>query len=79
MARYYPGLNEALAKIDNATEQECVRHLDDLYGRNNLRYGATLEEVREEARRQIREDFTDRSDPERDAWISAMAQSAKGR
>ena len=77
MARYYPGVNEALAKVDGMDEQQCICLLEDLYGTDNLKYGATLEQVREEARRQIREDFRDRSRPEEDAWIEAMAKAAR--
>lgn len=58
MTRYYPGLNEALATVNDADETECLRHLDDLYGRDNLKYGASLETLREEVRDQMRRDFT---------------------
>lgn len=77
MARYYPGVNEALEKVDSMTEAECVNYMSGLYGTDNLRYGASLEEVREEVKRQIREDFRDRSDPERDAFVETMAKIAR--
>lgn len=61
MTKYYPGLNEALATVDEADEKECLRHLDALYGRDKLKYGASLEDLREEVRAQMRRDFTDTS------------------
>jgi len=79
MPKYYPGMYEALEKVDQCTEDECLNHLDALYGRDNLRYGASLEEVREETRRQIREDFRDTS-PEaqaQDEWVQAMVSASK--
>jgi hypothetical protein len=78
MTRYYPGLNDALRSVDNMTESECLRHLNALYGIDNLKYGASIEDVRDEVRRQIREDFTDRSRPEDDAWIAALSAAAQG-
>lgn len=77
MTRYYPGLNDALKTVDDMTEADCLTHLNALYGTDNLKYGATIEDVREEVRRQMREDFTDRTRPEDDAWIKAMADCAR--
>lgn len=79
MTRYYPGVYSALEKVDTMTEQECISYMNSLYGTENLRYGASLEEVRDELRRQIRLDFTDSSDPAHDAWVKAMADACKSR
>jgi hypothetical protein len=79
MPKYFAGLNEALSKVDIMNEQQCLDYIDDLYGRENLKYGDSLENVKNELRRQIREDFTDRS-PEamrEDEWIKAMAEACK--
>lgn len=79
MTRYYPGLNDALATVNDADEQACLRHLDALYGRDNLKYGASLEDLREEVRAQMRRDFTDTSQESKEdrAWIEGMGKAAR--
>lgn len=57
MPRYFPGLNEALADVKNMDLDCLLGHIDRLYGRDNLQYGASVEDVREEALAQTRRDF----------------------
>ena len=64
MALYHPGLSEAIGVLMTADLDRLLDQIDSLFGRDNLQYGATLEEVRAEAIRQTREEFTDRSSPE---------------
>ena len=64
MGMYYPGYSQAIAKMQTADLDELLAQIDALFGRDNLRYGATIEEVRAEAIRQTREEFTDRNSPE---------------
>jgi hypothetical protein len=52
-----PSLNEALARIDGQSLEDDLRTIDDLYGRDTLQYGATQEEVKEECKRQVEQDF----------------------
>lgn len=59
MPQYYPEMHQVLAQANSWTLEECLQHIDCLYGRDRLAYGASLEEVREECKNQIREDFTD--------------------
>ena len=60
---YYPGLNDARETIRKQSLQEDLRTLDSLFGRDNLRYGATPEEVKEEALRQLQKEFTVQTRP----------------
>jgi hypothetical protein len=77
MTRYYAGLNEALAPIDSMDEAGCLHIIDSLFGRDRLKYGDGIDELREEVRRQIREDFTDRSDPSWDGYVAAAVASVR--
>jgi hypothetical protein len=58
MPKYWPGLSEATAKVDSMTERELLDGLDTLFGRDNLKYGDTATELREELKRQLRKEFT---------------------
>lgn len=64
MALYYSGYEEARRQVDTATPEELLGTLDALQGRHNLKYGDGIEAVREEARRQLRVEFTDTSSKE---------------
>lgn len=55
---YYEGYSEARENVRKQSLQEDLRTLDSLYGRENLRYGATPEDVKEEAMRQLQKEFT---------------------
>ena len=56
--KYHPGLNEAIASLDKMPEKEILDLLDSLFGRDRLKYGDGIEELHEEARRQLRIEFT---------------------
>jgi len=53
----FHGYNEARAQVAAMTLDELLALIDALYGRDNLRYGATLEEVRDEAYAQQARDW----------------------
>jgi hypothetical protein len=75
MSLYYPGYSEARENVAKMSEPELLRLLDDLFGRDNMPDGATLEEIRAEAFRQLREEWMDRSSPEYEQtqfWIKIM-------
>lgn len=59
--RYHPGYLEAIERVKKQTLEQDLKVLDDLYGRDNLRYGMTPEEVKEEALRQLELEFRDTS------------------
>lgn len=63
MALYYEGYDQAIAALQAMDEQELYEVLDTLYGRDDLPDDPEMEDLRREAERQVREDFTDRSDP----------------
>ena len=51
--QYWEGYYEARQKVMGQTFQEDLELLDLLFGRDNLRYGATPKEVKREALRQL--------------------------
>lgn len=59
MTRYYPGVNEVRSRVMEMTDAELLEQIDALYGRDNLKYGATHEEILAETLRQVEEDWTD--------------------
>lgn len=76
---YHPGMNEALDRLENMDESALLQVLDTLYGRDNLKYGATREDLLSEAREQVRRDFTNMH-PEAVAerkYITALTTAAR--
>jgi len=64
MRYFYEGYNQARQKFQTADLDECLSLIDDLYGRDQIEDESNLEEVREEALRQLKEEFTDKSSHE---------------
>ena len=64
MALYYEGYSEAISSIRAAEMPELLRHLDCLYGRDNVKDIDNIKEVRREVLLQIKEDFTDKNSKE---------------
>jgi len=64
MALYYEGYSEAISSVWAAEIPELLRHLDCLYGRDKVKDINNIEEVRREALRQVKEDFTDKDSEE---------------
>jgi hypothetical protein len=55
---YFSGYNDARTTVQNQSLEEDLKTIDTLYGRDNLRYGASPAEVKEEALRQLQREFT---------------------
>lgn len=75
MALYYEGYDQAVVALQTMNEQELYEVLDTLYGRDQLPDDPDIEDLRREAGRQVREDFTDHSDPkhqEIEFWCKIM-------
>lgn len=53
----FPGYNDARRKVANMNLEELLELIEALYGRDNLKYGATIEDVREEAYAQQAKDW----------------------
>lgn len=51
--KHWPEYPEARARVQAQSLEKDLQTLDALFGRDNLRYGATPEEVKEEALRQV--------------------------
>jgi len=65
MSMYYQGFNEAYQWVkDQAEVSPLLDYIDALYGRDNLDDQSDLDQVKAEALRQCKEDFTDKDSPE---------------
>lgn len=65
MSLYYPGYAEARQWVLAQTDLgELLNYIDGLQGRGNLENATDLGEVKSEALRQCKEEFTDKSSPE---------------
>lgn len=64
MAYYYEGYWKAREVLLDADLETLLLHIDTLYGRDNIEDESDIEEVRREALRQCKEDFTDTSSEE---------------
>lgn len=51
--KHYDGYSEAREKCQHQSLEDDLAMIDDFYGRDNLKYGATPEDVKEEALRQL--------------------------
>jgi len=58
MAMYFEGLDQAQKALLEMDEDSLLDVLDGLYGRDNLSADYDLAELRQEASRQVRQDFT---------------------
>lgn len=58
MALYFEGYTEAIQAVQNMSLEELLAQIDILYGRDNLKYGDGIEEVRQEALSQLKREFT---------------------
>jgi len=81
MSYFLPGYSEARARFQTAPLGECLSLIDDLFGRDNLDDESDLDEVRAEALRQLREEFTDRESEEferADFWTKVVLAQQRG-
>lgn len=51
--KHYPGYSEARQKVMAQSLEDDLKIIDDLFGRNELHYGATPQDVKNEALRQL--------------------------
>ena len=51
--RHWDGYAAAQAKMENAPVEEMLQLIDDLFGRDNLKFGDGYEQIRAEALRQL--------------------------
>lgn len=59
MGQFYEGYSVSRQKVLEQSLEDDLRLIDDLFGRDNLRYGATPDEVKQEALRQHEREWTD--------------------
>lgn len=60
---HHPGYGEAIRNVMMQTREEDLGLIDILYGRDNLRCGATGQEVKAEALRQLEIDWREPKAP----------------
>lgn len=61
---HYPGYSESREKVQRYTDAQLLDLMDALYGRDNLQYGATHDDLLAEALRQHDEEWTDKQSRE---------------
>jgi hypothetical protein len=59
MSMYFPGFQQARDAVSEMGADALLRYIDGLYGRAGLSDNYTLDELRAEAQRQCKEEFTD--------------------
>jgi hypothetical protein len=64
MSMYFQGYAEAHEQVQRMSRDELLRHIDSLYGRDNLPDDFTDDDLRHEALAQTRRDFTDTTSSE---------------
>jgi hypothetical protein len=74
--KHLPGYSDARDRVQAQTLEEDLRTLDDLFGRGNLRYGATPDDVKQEALKQIEEEFRDGRNENAEFFVM-LAQSQR--
>jgi hypothetical protein len=75
MVMYFEGHNQAQKALQEMDEQSLLEVLDGLYGRDNLSEEYDLDELRQEASRQVRRDFTNpdcSTDENIEFWTKVM-------
>lgn len=75
--RHWPGYAEAKQRVQQQSLQDDLKLLDDLFGRDNLKYGDGPEAVKAEALRQLEVEFRSERD-ERAEFYLGMAKALGG-
>lgn len=70
MARHHPEYWKAVADVEVESLEEDLALIDDLFGRDKLRYGATPAEVKAEALRQLEIEWRVPIDPWRRTGVA---------
>ncbi len=73
--KHHSGYSEAREKVRRYTLEDDLELLDSLFGRRNLRCGATHEDVKEEALRQLEVEW--RSERDESAEFHALLNRRK--
>jgi hypothetical protein len=80
MSKYYDGMSEALDNIELMDKSDLLDYIDGLYGRDRLGGDFSNGELKEEARRQVRLDYTKpmtESDKADQAYYAAIVKSIR--
>lgn len=70
--KHYDGYQEARQKTMDQSLEADLSLIDALYGRDELDYGATPEEVKQEALRQLEIEWREKVNEEATAWVEIL-------
>lgn len=73
--KHHPGYAEARAAVQAQSLEDDLALIDNLFGRDNLRYGDGPEEVKAEALRQVEREYRS----ERNEWAECILAMHKDR
>lgn len=68
--KHFEGYHEAIEVVKKQTLDENLATIDQLHGRDNLKYGASEEDVKQEALRQVEIDFRDCVNEDATFWVN---------
>ena len=77
--KHHPGYAEARERVRRQTLEEDLRLISALYGPDKLRYGATPEEVKSEALRQLEIDFRSERNEDAEFWVNLAKADQRSR
>ena len=77
--KHWPGYAEAREQVQRQTLEQDLQTIDALYGRDGLRYGATPEDVKAEALRQLEIDFRSERNEQAEFWVDVIQSDLKSR
>jgi len=75
--KHFKGYYEARQKVLNQSLDENLQLIDDLFGRDNLKYSAMEKEVKDEALRQLEIEWRDKRDTRAEFYVQ-MAKYYQG-
>lgn len=74
--KHHPGYAEAREQVRKQSLEDDLRLIDNLYGRDNLRYGDGPEEVKAEALRQVEREYRSERDDTAEFFVAAHRAGA---
>lgn len=77
--KHWPEYPAAREKVQNQSLEDDLRLIDDLFGRDKLRYGATPEEVKAEALRQLEIEFRSERNETAEFWVAIARADRESR
>ena len=81
MSIYFPGYQADREKVMKMDDDQLLKLIDDLYGRKNLSFGATHDDILAEALEQHKEEWTNKGSEEyeRTQFYIGLAKAMKNK